>query len=88
MPKPLLSCVKLLILVGEVLTALTMDSVVYTINMSQERQVVGIGRRGLKVRKKGDALERIVEESKTIGTIGQATPEMQEHLLQLGIFQL
>ena len=88
MSKPLLSCVKLLSLVGEVLTAVTMDSVVYTVNMGQEEQVVGRRRRGLKVRNKGDILERIVEESKTIGTIGQATPEMQEHLLQLRIFQV
>ena len=87
MSKPLLSCVKLVTLVGEVLTAVTMDSVVYTVNMGQEEQVVGRRRRGLKVRNKGDILERIVEESKTIGTLGQATAEKQEHLQQLRIFQ-
>ena len=36
---------------------------------------------------KGDILERIVEESKTVGTIGQATAEVQEQLQQLRIFQ-
>jgi len=87
MSKPLFSSVKLLTLVGEVLTAVTMDSVVYSVNMRQEEEVVGRQRRGLKVRKKGDILERIVEESKTIGTLGQATAEKEEHLQQLRIFQ-
>ena len=50
--QPLLSHVRLVTLVGEVLTAVTMDSVVYTLNMRQEEQVVGRGMRVLKVRRK------------------------------------
>ena len=45
--------------------------------MRQEVQVVwGKDTIGLKVRKKRDILERIVEESKTVGTIGQSSAEM------------
>eukprot|EP00090_Calanus_glacialis_P040044 TRINITY_DN69774_c0_g1_i1.p1 TRINITY_DN69774_c0_g1~~TRINITY_DN69774_c0_g1_i1.p1 ORF type:complete len:279 (+),score=115.10 TRINITY_DN69774_c0_g1_i1:33-869(+) len=39
MSKPLLCCVELVTLVGEVLTAVTRDSMVYTVNMRQEGQV-------------------------------------------------
>ena len=54
---------KLVTLVGEVLTAVTMDRVVCTANVRQKGQVVGWGKLGgLKVRNKGDVLEMVVEE--------------------------
>ena len=63
MSQPLLFCLKLFTLVGEVLTAVTMDRVVCTANVRQKGQVVGWGRLGgLKVRNKGDVLEMVVEE--------------------------
>ena len=51
---------KLVTLVGEVLTAVTMDRVVCTANVRQKGQVVGLGRLGgLKVRNKGEVLKAV-----------------------------
>jgi len=86
--QPLISCVESIALVGEVLTAVTRDKAVYMFNMMQEELVVENGKmKGLKMRNKGDILEKIVEEAKSLDSLARDTAVVKDQLQQLQIFQ-
>ena len=84
---PLLTCVSRICLVGNILTAVTTDSAVYMMNMMEEEEDVR-GRGGeLCVRRRGDILENIVEESQKLESVGRDLTIMKQRLEQLQIFQ-
>jgi len=84
--KPLLTCVMRISLVGEILTAVTMDSCVYVFDMTKSGESFSEKVVGLSVRKKQDILDNIVEESNKLESITNNLSVMKLRLEQLRTF--